>query len=127
MTNSSLSYLHSIDFSSGLVNVVLLLTTRRLFPDMETVPDFNTQRSKRASVFTRNGITPFTLERSEIAENYDREKQEAASIRGLTRAGSSRSSMSHMSASVANQEGTMEDFNSMLSFRSGESRIQEHV
>ncbi|THU87007.1 hypothetical protein K435DRAFT_356926 [Dendrothele bispora CBS 962.96] len=76
---------------TGFVNVVLLLTTRRLFPDMETVPDFGTQRSKlgMSVLFQRNGVTPFTLERSEVAESYERDRSdrqasvaESASMRG---------------------------------------------
>ncbi|KAF5370389.1 hypothetical protein D9758_006926 [Tetrapyrgos nigripes] len=107
---------------TGFINVILLMTTRRLLPDMETVPEFNTQRSKRASIFQRNGITPFTLERSETAENYTR-SNEANRIRALARAGSGVSYTSHS----ASQEGTMEETSyrhSIASIQSGDSRTQ---
>ncbi|KAK7443270.1 hypothetical protein VKT23_015867 [Stygiomarasmius scandens] len=114
---------------TGFVNVILLLLTRRLFPDMETVPDFNTQRSKHMSVIQRNGITPFTLERSEVAESYQRERQatvEAASIYSHHRVGSTSSRKTVQSQDSGITEGMQEcseNRDSMLSVVSAESKM----
>jgi hypothetical protein len=55
----------------GFVNVILLLSTKRLFPEMNYLPEFSTKRKYISmSVSKSNGITPFTLERSDTAEKY---------------------------------------------------------
>ncbi|THU87168.1 hypothetical protein K435DRAFT_842632, partial [Dendrothele bispora CBS 962.96] len=104
---------------TGLVNVVLLLFTSRFFPDMETVPDFNTQRNKHLSVFQKGGITPFTLTRSDVAETYRRERQATIEAASVHRAGSSsnRSSLSTI------QDIGDANRNSLASISSGQSQL----
>ncbi|KAJ7512348.1 hypothetical protein B0H11DRAFT_1950761 [Mycena galericulata] len=56
---------------TGFANVLLLIATRKLFPDARELPGFSTARTPmRKSLFTRGGITPFTLERSDSAEQF---------------------------------------------------------
>ncbi|KAF5370278.1 hypothetical protein D9758_006923 [Tetrapyrgos nigripes] len=102
--------------STGFVNVVLFLFTSRLFPNMKDVPEFNTKRSKHLSVFARGGITPFMLERSDVAELH--EERRTASIRSAGRLGtdSNRSSVTST---------TLEDMKDVCrtSFLSGQSQI----
>ncbi|KAJ7742174.1 hypothetical protein DFH07DRAFT_750608, partial [Mycena maculata] len=70
---------------TGFANVVLLVAMRKLFPDARELPEFSTARNNmRKSLFTAGGITPFTLERSETAEQFR--------IHRLARAESARSS-----------------------------------
>ncbi|KAF7308741.1 Git3 domain-containing protein [Mycena kentingensis (nom. inval.)] len=62
---------------TGLANVLLLHAKRRFFPDTQQLPlSFGTARPApaRMSLFVRGGITPFTLERSETAEQYHVER-----------------------------------------------------
>ncbi|KAK7443267.1 hypothetical protein VKT23_015864 [Stygiomarasmius scandens] len=101
---------------TGFVNVVLLLITKRLFPDMDTIPELSTQRSKHLSVFQRGGITPFTLTRSDTAERYERERQATASIR-QTGTSSNRSSVC-----ATTDIGDM-NRNSLVSISSGQSQL----
>ncbi|KAJ8087716.1 hypothetical protein PM082_006553 [Marasmius tenuissimus] len=61
---------------TGFVNVVLIVVTRRVFPDLGALPEFNTPRNKLLDVvFGKTGVTPFTLERSDTADSYNRERQ----------------------------------------------------
>ncbi|KAJ7742176.1 hypothetical protein DFH07DRAFT_836951 [Mycena maculata] len=55
----------------GFANVVFLVTMRKLFPDARELPEFSTARKDpRKSLFKAGGITPFTLERSDTAEQF---------------------------------------------------------
>ncbi|KAF9078015.1 hypothetical protein BDP27DRAFT_1252978 [Rhodocollybia butyracea] len=58
----------------GLVTVILLITTRRYYPDLDSLPDFNTQRNQQRestlALAENGGVRPFTLERSLTAESY---------------------------------------------------------
>ncbi|KAJ7199152.1 hypothetical protein GGX14DRAFT_373230, partial [Mycena pura] len=57
---------------TGFANVVILLATRRLFPDTRDLPTFATARQAvRKSLFTRGGITPFLIAHSDSAEQFD--------------------------------------------------------
>ncbi|KAF5360040.1 hypothetical protein D9758_007629 [Tetrapyrgos nigripes] len=62
---------------TGFVNVVMLLITTRLYPDMSTVPEFSTKRKKHLTIFVgmHGGVTPFTLDRSETAESWEQGRQ----------------------------------------------------
>ncbi|KAK0480936.1 hypothetical protein IW261DRAFT_1563651 [Armillaria novae-zelandiae] len=44
---------------TGFVNVLLLLATRRLFPDTHSLPKFKPRKTIDFSISARNGITPF--------------------------------------------------------------------
>jgi len=56
---------------TGFANVLLLAATRKLLPDASALPDFSTARQNmRKSLWKANGITPFTLERSETADKF---------------------------------------------------------
>ncbi|KAF5390129.1 hypothetical protein D9757_003834 [Collybiopsis confluens] len=85
---------------TGIVNVTLLISTRRFYPDMKEVPlpEFTTQRTRvkqsGSDPAMETGITPFTLVRSNSAETYEREQ----SLRGhsahrIARTGSGAASM----------------------------------
>lgn len=55
----------------GFANVLLLVATRKLFPDARELPEFSTVRKNmRKSLFQAGGITPFTVARSETAEEF---------------------------------------------------------
>ncbi|KAJ7484277.1 hypothetical protein FB451DRAFT_1231959 [Mycena latifolia] len=57
---------------TGFVNVILLVATRRLFPDAQELPQFSTVRPVvRTSVFKAGGIAPFTIKRSDTAEQFE--------------------------------------------------------
>ncbi|KAF9261334.1 hypothetical protein L218DRAFT_502799 [Marasmius fiardii PR-910] len=62
---------------TGFVNVTLIIITRRVFPDLETLPEFNTPRNKLLDVvYGKTGVTPFTIERSDTADTFRRQRQE---------------------------------------------------
>ncbi|KAL0578768.1 hypothetical protein V5O48_003221 [Marasmius crinis-equi] len=66
----------------GFVNVMLILVTRRVFPDLAALPEFNTPRNKLLDVvFGKTGVTPFTLQRSDTADSYMRERE--ARLQGM--------------------------------------------
>jgi hypothetical protein len=47
------------------------VATRKLFPDARELPEFSTARKNmRKSLFKAGGITPFTIARSETAEEF---------------------------------------------------------
>ncbi len=48
-------------YDTGFVNVLLLLATRRLFPDTQSLPKFKPRKTIDFSISARNGITPFIL------------------------------------------------------------------
>ncbi|SJL12813.1 uncharacterized protein ARMOST_16244 [Armillaria ostoyae] len=50
---------------TGFVNVLLLLATRRLFPDTQSLPKFKPRKTIDFSISARNGITPFMLSETE--------------------------------------------------------------
>ncbi|KAK0211440.1 hypothetical protein IW262DRAFT_1498049 [Armillaria fumosa] len=50
---------------TGFVNVILLLATRRLFPDTQSLPKFKPRKTIDFSISARNGITPFLLSETE--------------------------------------------------------------
>ncbi|KAG7097936.1 hypothetical protein E1B28_005247 [Marasmius oreades] len=95
---------------TGFVNVMLIIITKRVFPDLETLPEFSTPRNKLLDVvFGKSGVTPFTLERSDTADTFRRQREErlnavrAASpqqLPSLQRSNSSDSAMTQ--ASTAN-------------------------
>ncbi|KAJ3824312.1 hypothetical protein EV361DRAFT_654110 [Lentinula raphanica] len=65
---------------TGLVNVLLLLTTHNLFPHNTPLPAFNTQRNAeqgtmQVQLIESGGVTPFTLTRSLTAESYHSRRQ----------------------------------------------------
>ncbi|KAJ3712752.1 hypothetical protein DFJ43DRAFT_1034499 [Lentinula guzmanii] len=70
---------------TGLINVLLLLTTRQLYPDME-LPEFNTQRNQQATMqlMESGGVTPFTLARSLTAESYHRQRETVLALHRAT-------------------------------------------
>jgi hypothetical protein len=53
---------------------MLLIATRRYYPDLGSLPEFNTQRNQQRestlALAENGGIRPFTLERSLTAESY---------------------------------------------------------
>ncbi|KAJ7484274.1 hypothetical protein FB451DRAFT_1392840 [Mycena latifolia] len=56
---------------TGFANVLLLIATRKLFPDARELPEFATARKAvRKSLFKAGGITPFTIERSDTADSF---------------------------------------------------------
>jgi len=75
---------------TGFANVVILLTTRRLFPDTRDLPTFATARQTvRKSLFTRGGITPFLIAHSESAEQFDvARRSHARTLSGASSVGS---------------------------------------
>ncbi|KAF7318348.1 Git3 domain-containing protein [Mycena chlorophos] len=70
----------------GFSNVVLLNITQRWFPDTTELPSFNTMRPPpvRASLFIRGGVTPFTLQRSESAEQFNIQRAELVRQASIT-------------------------------------------
>lgn len=74
---------------TGLVNVILLLTTRRFYPDMD-LPEFNTQRNPNHQflIMESGGVEPFTLNRSVSAESYRRQRETVLALRRATGSGS---------------------------------------
>ncbi|KAJ7034572.1 hypothetical protein C8F04DRAFT_1101405 [Mycena alexandri] len=60
---------------TGFANVLLLAATRKLLPDTNELPTFATARKDmRKSLFNAGGIRPFTLERSDSAEQFNVER-----------------------------------------------------
>ncbi|KAJ6599981.1 hypothetical protein DFH09DRAFT_1129166 [Mycena vulgaris] len=56
---------------TGFANVLLLLATHCLFPDAAALPSFATARKDaRKSLLKAGGITPFTIARSDTAEQF---------------------------------------------------------
>lgn len=56
---------------TGFFNVILLLWTSKRFPDAETIPHFSTPRQHlRESMAKTGGLVPFTLDKSETAEEF---------------------------------------------------------
>jgi hypothetical protein len=53
------STIHRPNAEIGFVNVVLLVVTRRFFPDSTSIPEFSTPR--KSADFSSNGVTPFVL------------------------------------------------------------------
>ncbi|KAJ4466285.1 hypothetical protein J3R30DRAFT_3351609 [Lentinula aciculospora] len=99
---------------TGLINVLLLVTTRQLYPDTE-LPEFNTQRNQQATMqlMESGGVTPFTLTRSMTAETYHRERE---TVLALQRATSASSHGSHDSQQGQEGNGSMwTDITSSLS------------
>jgi len=66
----------------GLLNVLLLLSTRRFYPDMD-LPEFNTPRNTAHQFFLMEsgGVSPFTLNRSVSAESYRRQREAVLALR----------------------------------------------
>ncbi|KAJ3967779.1 hypothetical protein EV361DRAFT_952924 [Lentinula raphanica] len=66
---------------TGLVNVLLLLTTHNLFPHNTPLPAFNTQRNNaeqgtmQVQLIESGRVTPFTLTRSLTGESYHSRRQ----------------------------------------------------
>jgi len=59
----------------GFINVILLVTTEKLFPDAQTLPEFSTPRKHISiSLSKSGGIVPFTLESSETSDRYMQER-----------------------------------------------------
>ncbi|KAJ6572225.1 hypothetical protein B0H19DRAFT_1133019 [Mycena capillaripes] len=60
---------------TGFANVLLLVATLKLMPDVTQLPDFSTARQAiRKSLWVTNGITPFTIARSDTAEQFNIER-----------------------------------------------------
>jgi hypothetical protein len=50
---------------------MLFITIRKLFPDAHELPSFATNRTTmRKSLFVRGGVTPFTVDHSDAAEQF---------------------------------------------------------
>ncbi|KIK70177.1 hypothetical protein GYMLUDRAFT_34662 [Collybiopsis luxurians FD-317 M1] len=105
---------------TGLINVTLLISTRRFYPDMREVPlpEFNTQRTRikrpGADLASETGVTPFTLTRSDSAESYRREREQALRVHAehsISRTGSRAASLnSRNSVSDAEIDAKLERY-----------------
>jgi len=67
---------------TGLLNVILLVTTRRFYPDMD-LPEFNTPRNTAHQflLMENGGVSPFTLNRSVSAESYRKQRETVLALR----------------------------------------------
>ncbi|EPQ53456.1 hypothetical protein GLOTRDRAFT_130791 [Gloeophyllum trabeum ATCC 11539] len=69
----ALSVLSLSFFPSGLINVILLVTTKRLLPDTNVLPTFSTPRKALdLSSPEAVGITPFTLTSQQTPQMAER-------------------------------------------------------
>ncbi|KAF7348657.1 Git3 domain-containing protein [Mycena venus] len=60
---------------TGFANVLLFASTRKLLPDARELPDFSTARKDvRKSLWKAGGVTPFTIARSDTAEQFNIER-----------------------------------------------------
>lgn len=64
---------------TGFINVLLIIIIRHVFPDMQSLPEFNTPRrndqDQEMAYNSKSGVTPFMLMQSEEAESYRRERE----------------------------------------------------
>ncbi|KAK7038876.1 hypothetical protein VNI00_010508 [Paramarasmius palmivorus] len=95
---------------TGFVNVCLIVVTRRVFPDIGSLPEFNTPRNKESAVvFGKSGITPFTQQQSESAASYHREREaRQASYRERMREAGERVARQPSVSSTVSQSSTAE-------------------
>ncbi|KAJ7065970.1 hypothetical protein B0H15DRAFT_872476 [Mycena belliarum] len=57
---------------TGFANVLLLISTHKMFPDAHELPQFSTARKVvRKSLFKAGGVTPFTIESSDTASQFE--------------------------------------------------------
>ncbi|KAJ7249384.1 hypothetical protein C8J57DRAFT_1669033 [Mycena rebaudengoi] len=95
----------------ALSTSVLFITIRKLFPDAHELPSFATNRTTmRKSLFVRGGVTPFTVDHSDAAEQFRVERLARAESSANSSRRSSLNSASGSSDAKAKEAQVSWDF-----------------